>query len=113
MGENRIGKVGSMTIEKVELAGPTHYPTFRVYHSFSEDPTMGAYVSIVEVFEDSNQIRVGTPLACCRPLNPIEVQALVQLLLGRHCEVGSEPLDTIEVLEDNCPRRWKTYMLSV
>jgi len=100
-----------MTVEKVELTGLSN-PTFRVYHSFPEDPTLGMYVSMVEVIEESNQIRVGTPLICSRPLNPIEVQSLVQLLLGKHCEVETEPIDTIDTLEDTCPRCWKTYELN-
>lgn len=87
-------------------------PIFRVYHSSEEDPTMGLYVSIIEVIEDNNQIRVGTPLICPSPLNQIEVQSLVQLLIGRVCEVGSEPIDTIEILEGDCPRLWKTYLLT-
>jgi hypothetical protein len=101
-----------MTVEKVELTGPSMNPIFRVYHSSEEDPTMGLYVSIVEVLEDNNQIRVGTPLICPSPLNPIEVQSLVQLLIGRHCEIETEPIDTIDSLQDSCPRCWKTYKLN-
>jgi hypothetical protein len=107
------GVTDPMTVEKVELAGPSTNPIFRVYHRFKEDPTMGMYVSLVEVIEDDNQIRVGTPLICSKPLNPIEVQSLVQLLLGRHCEVETEPLDTIDLIQDSCPRCWKTYELNL
>ena len=73
-----------MTVEMFEQVGPAHHRRGRVYHSFPEDPTMGMYVTLVEVkriiplitkvnlFEAKpNQVKVGTPLSCPCPMSYI------------------------------------------
>ena len=71
------------------------------------------YVSnrtLVEVV--GNQVKVGTPLSCPCPMSIIEVQAITQLLSGRIPRLLGAPVDTIEIVEDQCPRRWDTYDLT-
>lgn len=58
-----------MTVEMFEQVGPAHHRRGRVYHSFPEDPTMGMYVTLVEVV--GNQVKVGTPLSCPCPMSYI------------------------------------------
>lgn len=99
-----------MTVEMFEQVGPAHHRLGRVYHSFPEDPTMGMYVTLVEVV--GNQVKVGTPLSCPCPMSIIEVQAITQLLSGRIPRLLGAPVDTILIVEDQCPRRWDTYDLT-
>ena len=98
-----------MTIEKVELTGPKH--TFRVFHSFPEDPTLAVYVSVIKALED--QVWVGTPFGGLNhPLNSLEIQSLVQLLLGRPVMIGGElPYEVHDIDEPNPSRSWKAYEL--
>ena len=96
-----------MTVEKFELTGQASSLVGRVYHSDKTDPTMGMYVTMVEVVGD--QVRVGTPLISHWSLSNVEVQSVVQLLTGREARVGTQPTDEIVNVEGSCPRCWKTY----
>jgi hypothetical protein len=99
-----------MTVEKFELFGPpTSPPQARVYHSSSSDPTWGVYITLVIL--TGNQAKVGTPLACSFPLSPIEVQAVVQLLSGKVPSTLGAPVDIVDNVLGDCPRRWKTYII--
>lgn len=98
-----------MTVEIVTMSGD--YGA-RVNHTIVNDPTWSSYFSLVEVVLP-NMVQVGTPLACPSPLSTIEVQSIVQLILGRSVTVGAQPVDIIDKLgEKGCPRCWRTYELS-
>ena len=98
-----------MTVEIVTMSGD--YGA-RVNHTIPNDPLWGSYFSLIEVVLP-NTVKVGTPLSCPAPLSTIEVQSIVQLILGRSLTVGAQPVDTIdEVGAKGCPRCWRTYELS-
>ena len=98
-----------MTVERFELVGGANSYQAKVYHSSPDDPTWGVYVTLVNIIGD--RIEVGTPLACAYPLNPIELQAIVQLLSGKIPKMLGAPVDTVDNIEGDCPRCWKTYKL--
>jgi hypothetical protein len=98
-----------MTVEIVTMAGENQA---RVNHTIPNDPTWSSYFSLVEVVLP-NTVKVGTPLACPTPLSNLEVQSIVQLILGRAVTVGAQPVDIIDKLEEKgCPRCWRTFDLT-
>ena len=98
-----------MTVEQFELVGPHDSHQARVYHSYQGDPTWGGYVTLVKLTGD--KVEVGTPLACPFPMDPIEIHAVVQLLSGKIPSMLGAPMDTVDNIEGDCPRCWKTYKL--
>jgi len=99
-----------MTVEQFELTGGANSYQARVYHSFPDDPTWGVYITLVNVTGD--QVEVGAPLACAFPMSVIELQAVVQLISGKIPKMLGDPSDTVDNVNGDCPRCWKTYQLN-
>lgn len=86
--------------------------TCKVTHSIPNDSTWGSYKTLILV--DKGGVIVKTPLACPRPLSNVEVQSVVQLLLGRAVTIGVSPVDTCDHFEEpGCPRCWQTYSMTL
>ena len=96
-----------MTVEEYRLLTIL---TCRVTHTFPHDPTLAQYKTLVEVIEKSNTVIVKTPLACHQPISTLELQSVVQLILGKAVTVGAQAVDTCDHLEQiGCPRCWQTF----
>lgn len=92
-----------MPVEVVQMEG---FQRARVHFTLPNDPTPGWYISRIEVVADL--VKVGTPLASYQDLTLLEVQAVVQLILGRAVQVDADVLDR---LDDECVMSWKTFRL--
>lgn len=93
----------------------TGYLLARVITEFEEDPTMGCYTYVVEVMglakSAHTTVRVGAPMAAAnKPLLPIELTSVVQLLLSSQATVADQPSDEIDGPDhQDILRRWRTY----
>lgn len=96
-----------MTVESLAMIGERGA---RVQHLIPNDLTWSSYFTLVEVIENSNTVIVKTPLACPQPISNLELQSVVQLILGKAVTVGAQAVDTRDHLEQMvCPRRWQTF----
>jgi hypothetical protein len=96
-----------MTIEVVKMEG---FQRARVQYTLPNDPTLGWHITRVEVVGDL--VKVGTPLTSYQDLSILEVQSVVQLILGRAVQVEVNAVDQLDDVEINgCVRCWKTFRL--
>lgn len=96
-----------MTVESLAMIGERGA---RVQHLIPNDLTWSSYFTLVEVIENSNTVIVKTPLACPQPISTLELQSVVQLILGKAVTVGAQAVDTCDHLEQiGCPRCWQTF----
>jgi hypothetical protein len=93
-----------MTVETVRMEW---FQPARVQYTLPNDPTLGWHTTYIEVVGDL--VKVGTPLTSYRDLSNLEVQSVVQLILGRAVQVEVNALDQLEDVKDNCVRCWKTF----
>lgn len=96
-----------MTVEAVKISGIMEAT---VSHTIPNDPIRGFYVSHVKI--DGTKVKVGTPIACYEQLTNLEVQSVVQLILGRAVQVGPHLHQHYDSLEEGQGLRcWKAFSL--
>lgn len=97
-----------MPIETVTRLSDT---SARVNHLIPNDLSWSSYYSVVLVDEISSVVQLGTPIACPTPISNLELQSVVQIILGKAVTVSSHPVDTDSQPDGQCIHHWTTFRL--
>lgn len=97
-----------MTIEAFTRLSDT---IARVYHLIPSDLGYSSDYSVVMVDEISSVVQLGTPIACPKPISNLELQSVVQIILGKAVTVSAYSIDAVGIPDDLIPRSWTTFRL--